>query len=262
MSSKNFRQVTLAALLLLAAGWREFGWAFPVGGPRALVRPTAFGAGTSVFASGGGGNEAATSIGDDDDDVFENVAAAVVVPGFLTGADEFDELCERLTAKGIPTVAVPMPNWHWLPCLGGRSARPILERIDFTVQHLVANLETQENAILADKNNAILNIPKYQYSLWDCYQDFRHNPGGALAVGGSSKVDDYPVVEPRGFFPPPKHFRQGGDAPKKKIALIGHRYVQEKHDKKRQALATFRIKCIVSHPTLPTHSSNPLSKFL
>jgi len=187
-----------------------------------LVRPTAFE--TSVFASGSGDKEATASIENENDDkLFENVAAAVVVPGFLTGADEFGELCERLTAKGIPTVAVPMPNWHWLPCLGGRSARPILERIDFTVQHLVANLETQDNPILADSKNAILNIPQYQYSLWDCYQDFRHNPGGALAVGGSSKVDDYPVVEPRGFFPPPKNFRQGGsDVPKKKIALIGH----------------------------------------
>ncbi|EED93028.1 hypothetical protein THAPSDRAFT_262296, partial [Thalassiosira pseudonana CCMP1335] len=60
----------------------------------------------------------------------------VIVPGFLTGRDEFIPLAESLTAKGIPTVVVPMPNWHWLPCLGGRSMRPMLERIDFTVRHL------------------------------------------------------------------------------------------------------------------------------
>jgi hypothetical protein len=165
---------------------------------------------------------------DDLDDLdFENVAAAVVVPGFLTGSDEFRPLCEALTAKGIPTVAVPMPNWHWLPCLGGRSARPILERIDFTVRHLVANLENTENAILSNKNNAIYNIPRYSYSLWDCWKDFQNNPGGALKVGGSSNVDEYPEVEPRGEFPRPENLRNdkngSGGEPKKKIALIGHR---------------------------------------
>ena len=164
---------------------------------------------------------------DDDDTGFdENVAAAVVVPGFLTGADEFSELCATLTARGIPTVAVPMPNWHWLPCLGGRSARPILERIDFTVQHLVANLENADNGN-GDAVEAIRNIPTYRYSLLDCWQDFRNNPGGALAVGGSAKVDDYPVVEPRGEFPLPEDFRVDPDKTKKKIALIGHRYVPD-----------------------------------
>lgn len=155
------------------------------------------------------------------EDVFENIAAAVFVPGFLTGADEFEPLCQALTERGIPTVAAPMPNWHWLPCLGGRSARPILERIDFAVRHLVANLETTDNPILSDKKNAILNIPKYQYSLWDCFQDFRQTPGGVLQVGGASSVEEYPVVEPKGYFPQPQGLRQDG-APKKKIALIGH----------------------------------------
>jgi len=67
-----------------------------------------------------------------------NVKAAVIVPGFLTGKDEFIPLAQSLTNCGIPTVVVPMPNWHWLPCLGGRSMRPMLERIDFTVKHLAA----------------------------------------------------------------------------------------------------------------------------
>mmetsp|Transcript_29979 Transcript_29979/g.64203 ORF Transcript_29979/g.64203 Transcript_29979/m.64203 type:complete len:425 (-) Transcript_29979:2323-3597(-) len=157
------------------------------------------------------------------EDRFENVAAAVIVPGFLTGADDFEPMCRTLTEKGIPTVAVPMPNWHWLPCLGGRSARPILERIDFTVRHLVANLEDEDRPIVAD--NAIYNIPSYRYSLWDCWKDFRNNPGGALEVGGSSRVEDYPVVEPRGDFPLPKEKATpdpSSSSSPKKIALIGH----------------------------------------
>ena len=45
---------------------------------------------------------------------------------------------------GIETVVVQMDWWHWIPCLGGRSVRPILDRIDHTVagileQHQVLN---------------------------------------------------------------------------------------------------------------------------
>ena len=136
----------------------------------------------------------------------KNLHAAVLVPGFLTGADEFQTLCDALTKRGLPTVAVPMPNWHWLPCLGGRSSRPILERIDFTVQHLLAN------------DGDISKIPKYEYTLLDLWKDFRTNPGGVFEVGGSSKVDEYPVVEPHGRFPLPDPELIAG----KKLVLIGH----------------------------------------
>jgi hypothetical protein len=99
-----------------------------------------------------------------------------------------------------------MPNWHWLPCLGGRSARPILERIDFTVQHLIAN------------DGDITKVPKYDYSFADAWVDFQKTPGGILQVGGSLRIDEYPVVEPRGNFPLPSQ----EDLGKGKVALIGH----------------------------------------
>jgi hypothetical protein len=136
----------------------------------------------------------------------KNIKAAVLVPGFLTGAAEFESLCQALTDRGIPTVAVRMPNWHWISCLGGRSSRPILERIDFTVKHLVAN------------DGDISTIPPFEYSLADAWHDFLNNPGGVFEVGGSSKVDDYPVVEPCGNFPLPFP----SELPNAKIALIGH----------------------------------------
>jgi hypothetical protein len=137
-----------------------------------------------------------------------NIQAAVLVPGFLTGADEFKDMCELLTAKGIPTVAVPMPNWHWIPCLGGRSARPIMERIDATVQHLIAS------------NGDVNQMPSqlFDYTPWDCWRDFKETPGGVASVGGSSAVDEYPVVQPRGTFNMPTTSSLGD----KKIALIGH----------------------------------------
>ena len=80
--------------------------------------------------------------------------------------------------------------------------RPILERLDMTVRHVAAgNLD---------------EIPAIKYSLADLWTDFWTTPGGVAKVGGSDKVVEYPVVNPRGTFPLPAEKPQG------KIALIGH----------------------------------------
>ena len=134
-----------------------------------------------------------------------NINCCVVVPGFLTGADELQPLVDNLNSRGIPTIAVPFPNWHWIPCLGGRSARPILERIDFTVRHLCAN------------GGDVNAVPKFEYNFVDCLQDFRDNPGGVLEVGGSAEVDLFPKnISPRGKFGLPFNDAKG------RVALIGH----------------------------------------
>ena len=133
--------------------------------------------------------------------------AAVFVPGFLTGENDFRQTAEALTARGIPTIVVPMPNWHWLSCLGGRSVRPMLERLDYTVRHLAAS---------GVGGDGTVSIPRFGYTAMDLYADFRHNPGGIYRVGGTDKVVEYPLVEPRGKFLIPDKDPQGS------IALIGH----------------------------------------
>ena len=165
--------------------------------------------------------------------LLPDIRAAVIVPGFLTGKDEFLPLANSLCNIGIPSVVVPSPNWHWLPCLGGRSMRPMLERIDFTIRHLAGvagNLgdfertttesleQSVEDAYLQKQtknDNPQLLIPNFSYNLLDCYADFRNNPGGVLEVGGSAEVDKYPLWEPKGRFPA---------APEQmgRVALIGH----------------------------------------
>lgn len=166
-----------------------------------------------------------------------DIRAAVIVPGFLTGKDEFTPLAKSLNRIGIPTVVVPMPNWHWLPCLGGRSMRPMLERIDFTVRHLAGvagnlgdfertTVETLEKSVedglqllsIEEKRrirDPQLLIPNIDYNLIDLYQDFRNNPGGVLEVGGSAEVDQYPLWNPKGSF-------LSAPEPMGKVALIGH----------------------------------------
>ncbi|GFH49909.1 hypothetical protein CTEN210_06385 [Chaetoceros tenuissimus] len=141
---------------------------------------------------------------------LNDIKAAVIVPGFLTGADEMQPLVDALQKRGIPSIAVPFPNHHWIPCLGGRSARPILERIDYTVRHL------------AYHNGDVTKVPKeIKYSWIDCALDFNDNPGGVLEVGGSSEVDLFPQnVSPRGEFLS-ESIPDRKDA-KGRIALIGH----------------------------------------
>jgi hypothetical protein len=168
-----------------------------------------------------------------------NYRAAVIVPGFLTGKDEFVGLARTLCDIGIPSVVVPMPNWHWLPCLGGRSMRPMLDRIDYAVRHLAGaagNLVDFDEVMAGDGTckfddgngddartfnyyagaNLQLLIPNFSYNMLDLYRDFRNNPGGVLEVGGSAEVDKYPLWDPMGTFPEP------ASEPMGKVALIGH----------------------------------------
>lgn len=169
-----------------------------------------------------------------------DICAAVIIPGFLTGKDDFVSMANSLNSMGIPTVVVPMPTWHWLPCLGGRSIRPMLERIDFTVRHLAAvagNLgdygiltteglqKTLDGTVLKTNDDCLLErgnerqqkdpqllIPNFSYSLMDCYNDCLNNPGGPV---GSADLDELHSWNPKGSFPtaPP---------PMGKVALIGH----------------------------------------
>lgn len=130
-----------------------------------------------------------------------SLRGAVVVPGFLSDAQDFKPLARALTARGLPTAVAPVSLWDWVPVLGGRSVRPVLERVDHAVRHIAAGST---------------ELPPIEYGLADLAVDFLRNPGGVAQVGGSFEPDAYPVVEPQGIFPPPARTSGG------RIALIGH----------------------------------------
>ena len=114
--------------------------------------------------------------------------AAVVVPGFLEGATEFVGVAKALRKRGIPATVAPIHRWHWIPCLGGRSVRPILARIDHACAY----------ATTAEKLDVV--APFSTYTAADLVSDFVNNPGGVLKAGGSADPDEFPYVEPRGSF--------------------------------------------------------------
>ncbi len=62
----------------------------------------------------------------------------VILPGYLAGAAPYGEMEQALTALGFPTMTVPLQRRDWLPTFGGRSMRPIIEKLDETVQQVLA----------------------------------------------------------------------------------------------------------------------------
>jgi len=132
------------------------------------------------------------------------VKAAVIVPGFLSDESDFAPLAKALTLRGIPTVVAPMKLWHWLPVIGGRSVRPVLERIDHAVRH-----------VAAQAGGGSIHVPPIEYGILDLWSEFWNNPGGVAAVGGTTDPSAYPIVSPRGRFP-------DAGQPAGRIALIGH----------------------------------------
>lgn len=136
---------------------------------------------------------------------------AVIVPGLLYGSDSMEQLAADMTSAGYPAVVAPLNWWHWLPCLGGRSMRPILERIDYAVD-------------TALQRGGSAPLPEPEYTFCDLMSDFLENPGGVAKVGGSSDPDEYPVVEPRGrdFGAQGRAMRGSSRGAAGRVALVGH----------------------------------------
>jgi len=64
--------------------------------------------------------------------------AVVIVPGFLADCGSYAALAQGLRDAGYEyTQVVPMRWFNWLPCVGGRSVRPVLDRIEHTVRGVI-----------------------------------------------------------------------------------------------------------------------------
>mmetsp|Transcript_26145 Transcript_26145/g.60972 ORF Transcript_26145/g.60972 Transcript_26145/m.60972 type:complete len:397 (-) Transcript_26145:28-1218(-) len=133
---------------------------------------------------------------------------AVVIPGLLYDSSSMEPLAKALEEEGIAAAIVPIEWWHWLPCLGGRSMRPVLERINFAVAHVL-------------RRGVDVPMPEPEYSFADFLTDFMQNPGGVLKVGGSTNPDEYPKVDPQGQDFQALRKSGFGDV-EGKVALVGH----------------------------------------
>lgn len=61
----------------------------------------------------------------------------VILPGYLAGAAPYQGMEQCLQHLGCTVATVPLQRRDWFPTLGGRSMRPILERLHSTVQSVM-----------------------------------------------------------------------------------------------------------------------------
>eukprot|EP00438_Fugacium_kawagutii_P019158 Skav219347 [mRNA] locus=scaffold76:363478:364188:+ [translate_table: standard] len=136
-----------------------------------------------------------------------DVPFALILPGFLGSSEDFEELAEDMRRSGYPAVVAPIAWWHWVPCIGGRSMRPILERIDHAV-----------NQILAASNlESLRSLPSPTYTFFDFFSDFMSNPGGIFKVGGTDDPAEFPPIDPAGDFA-----SDAVDMGNRRIAIVAH----------------------------------------
>eukprot|EP00210_Caulerpa_lentillifera_P002741 g2620.t1 len=67
---------------------------------------------------------------------IRNDKKVLVIPGYLLDAQDFLPLVQTLRDQGYNAVLPPIRWFNWLPTLGGRSLRPILDRINFAALSL------------------------------------------------------------------------------------------------------------------------------
>uniref|UniRef100_A0A7S2IJ96 GPI inositol-deacylase n=1 Tax=Helicotheca tamesis TaxID=374047 RepID=A0A7S2IJ96_9STRA len=155
---------------------------------------------------------------------IEDVSVVVIVPGFMTGAEDFQPLARSLSKRGIPAAVVPMEVWHWIPCIGGQCMRPMLDRIDYTVQHVCSTVA--KDSTMLDEVEEV-RVPNYKYSVLDCVKDLVENLGRTT----NHKEEEFPISnsKARGNFA----FSMGSPAAEAKdneneptsqvrICLVGH----------------------------------------
>jgi len=150
--------------------------------------------------------------------VLQPQPCVVIVPGFLYGASNYEGMCRRMRERGVAAMVAPIAAWHWIPVLGGRSVRPILERIDFAVDF----------AATSDCLDDDITMPWPPYSVADLLLDFKDTPGGVLRAGGTSDPEQFPCIEPRGVFFRDAQKSTRPFAPpnaqheRRKVALVGY----------------------------------------
>lgn len=95
--------------------------------------------------------------------------ALVIVPGWLSESSQYDDMASYISSKGFKTLIVPLKWYNWIPSLGGRSVRPILDRIDATIAHA---LNATEEQMQSDDEGP-------RYSLLDFFKEFVNPKNGA-----------------------------------------------------------------------------------
>ncbi|CAM9606812.1 unnamed protein product [Choristocarpus tenellus] len=113
---------------------------------------------------------------------------AVIIPGqvqsrirFATDARAFEKFCHRLTRRGVASVVVPIRWYHWIPTLGGRSVRPILDRVHETVIRCLAAHDHKDMPYVFNEPGLQEEVAPYTWE--DFLSEMSHPEKGAHHEG-------------------------------------------------------------------------------
>ncbi|KAH7434509.1 hypothetical protein KP509_06G020700 [Ceratopteris richardii] len=92
----------------------------------------------------------------------------VIVPGWFSGCSQYYAMASYLRSKGLTALTVPLKWFNWIPSLGGRSVRPILDRISATIARA-----------LNDEDAVDESADDLEYTLIDFMKEFINPKNGA-----------------------------------------------------------------------------------
>lgn len=108
----------------------------------------------------------------------DKMGTLVIVPGWLSDSSQYHAMASYLRSKGFTTLIAPLKWYNWIPSLGGRSVRPILDRIDATIACAMNRNEEDESS--SDYEQSQYGENAFQYTFSDFLKEFVNPKNGAL----------------------------------------------------------------------------------
>jgi hypothetical protein len=118
----------------------------------------------------------------------------LIAPAFYLDAAVFRPLCAELRARGFDAALAPVRWFHWTPTLGGRSQRPILDRLDWALEDLCGGADGDGNGP-APVDPITLELPaRGPYGFLDFVQEMRDASRGARPLAPAASLPNPPLA--------------------------------------------------------------------
>jgi hypothetical protein len=116
----------------------------------------------------------------------------LIAPAFYLDAAVFRPLAAELRSRGYDAALAPIRWYHWTPTLGGRSQRPILDRLDWALEDLTSGGNGSGSNAPVDPTTLELP-PRAPYTLLDFLQEMRDPSLGARPLQAVSPLPNPPL---------------------------------------------------------------------
>ncbi|MEM9090921.1 MAG: lipase [Cyanobacteria bacterium P01_F01_bin.53] len=98
----------------------------------------------------------------------------VILPGYLAGAQPYQEMESALAEQGYPAVTVPLRRRDWLSTVGGRSVLNIIRMLDATAQRVMMDAGCNEINLVGHSAGGWISriyLGEYPYNIHESDRD-------------------------------------------------------------------------------------------